>query len=403
MGDVGCGKTLIAELAMLMAHDEGYQSVLLAPTVVLANQHYEDINSKMKNLDINCALLTSQTSAKEKKKILKQLENGEIDMLVGTHSVLNPEIKYKSLALTVIDEEHKFGVKQRDNFKLRAKDGVHNISMSATPIPRTLALSLYGRDIKVYKIDSMPNGRKPIATLYKQNDENAFKGIKSQLDKGRQAYIVCALIESDDEKMVDVKSSTEMYKDAKNYFEPFGYKVGHINAKMKQEEINEIIMGFAEKKFDILVSTTIIEVGVNIPNATVIYIANAERFGLAQLHQLRGRVGRGKEQGYCLLGGKNLTENGKEKIKTMCSTCDGFEIAKKDLQLRGCGDFIGTVQSGENKYISLLLANEQMNSEIFNDIQRIISDKKRMEWYEERMIDLYEYENMRNKSMGLDY
>lgn len=403
MGDVGCGKTLIAELAMLMAHDEGYQSVLLAPTVVLANQHYEDIKSKMRSLNVNCALLTSQTPAKEKKIILNKLENGQIDMLIGTHSVLNPEIKYNNLALTVIDEEHKFGVKQRDVFKMMAKNGVHNISMSATPIPRTLALSLYGRDVKVYKIDSMPNGRKPIATLYKKSDESAFEGIKTQLDKGRQAYIVCALIESGDEKMSEVKSSTEMYEHAKKYFGPLGYKVRHINAKMKQDEINRIIADFSEKQFDILVSTTIIEVGVNIPNATVIYIANAERFGLAQLHQLRGRVGRGNKQGYCLLGGNNLTDNGKEKIKIMCSTNNGFEIAKKDLQLRGCGDFIGTVQSGENKYISLLMANEKMNHEIFNDIKKIFSDKKRMEWYEERMIDLYEHENQKNKSVGLNY
>lgn len=393
MGDVGCGKTLVAELAMLMAYDEGYQSVLLAPTVVLATQHYEDIKEKMEPLGVKVAIITSQTKAKEKREILKGIKDGSIHMMVGTHSLLNPEIEYHSLALTVIDEEHKFGVKQRDNFKLKAAEGVHNISMSATPIPRTLAISIYGEDTQIYTIKTLPKGRKPIKTVYKTGHKTAFADIETQLGKGRQAYIVCPLIESSDNgKVANLKSSNDMYAMATEHFAKKGYKVGHINAKMKQDDITKVIEDFANKKYDILVSTTIIEVGVNIPNATVIYIANAERFGLAQLHQLRGRVGRGSDQGYCLLESSLPTPQAKEKIRTMCETNDGFEIAKKDLEMRGCGDFIGTVQSGENKYVSLLLVNEDLNHQIREDINDIMKDERRISWYDEKLIEQYKKE-----------
>lgn len=390
MGDVGCGKTLVAELMMLMAVDEGYQSALLAPTVVLAEQHYKDVCEKIEPLGVKCALLTSQTKAKEKKRVLQGIKDGSIHIIVGTHILLNPEIGYKSLALTIIDEEHRFGVEQRNLFKRQAVNGVHTISMSATPIPRTLALSVYGRDTQIYKITTLPEGRKPIKTVFKANMNNAFKDIETQLVKGRQAYIVCPLIEaSSSEKMSDVKSSEGIYQNAKNYFGAKGYKVAHINARMKQSYINETIEQFSNKEFDILVSTTIIEVGINIPNATVMCIANAERFGLAQLHQLRGRVGRGNEQGYCLLETAARTPQVKEKILTLCRTNDGFEIAQKDLELRGCGDFIGTMQTGDNKYVSLLIANEELNTQICEDINDILADPDRNKKYQNHLIDTH--------------
>lgn len=391
LGDVGCGKTLVAELCMLMAHDEGYQSVLVAPTVVLANQHYKDVSEKMEKLGVKCALLTSQTKAREKKQIMKDLKDGKIHMAIGTHSLLNAEIEFKDLALVIIDEEHKFGVNQRDTFNKKAKEGVHTISMSATPIPRTLALTMYGEDKKVYTIKTLPNGRKPIATVYKKGPETALPDLETQLKQGRQAYIVCPLIEtSSDGKMKDVKSSTDMYNIAKKYFNPKGYKVAHINAKMKQDEINDIINEFADKKYDVLVSTTIIEIGINVPNATVIYIANAERFGLAQLHQLRGRVGRGSHQGYCLLESSLPTEASKMKIDAMRSTNDGFVISCKDLEMRGTGDFIGTTQSGDNKYVSLMLSKPELNKSIKEDIKEILKDDGRRAWYERELLLKYD-------------
>ncbi len=393
MGDVGCGKTLVAELAMLMACDGGFQSVLLAPTVVLATQHYADICNHLEPIGVRCGLLTSQTKAREKKAILKSLKEGEIDILVGTHSVLNPTIEYKNLALTVIDEEHKFGVKQREKFRVKAEGGVHNISMSATPIPRTLAFSMYGDDAQLYTIKTLPAGRKPIRTVYKKDATSSFEIIEHQLKQGRQAYIVCPLIESNDkEAMADVISAEEMCDKASSYFNPKGFKVAQINAKMKQDEISDILQKFQQKEFDILVSTTIIEVGVNIPNATVIHISNAERFGLAQLHQLRGRVGRGNYQGYCILSSDAKTEESVFRIRTMCETTDGFVVAQKDLELRGGGDFLGTTQKGDNKYVSLFILYEDLNLSIREEIKQILSDNSRRVWYDKRIREQYEEE-----------
>ncbi|MEG1299548.1 MAG: ATP-dependent DNA helicase RecG [Erysipelotrichaceae bacterium] len=392
-GDVGCGKTIVCELCMLMAHDVGYQSVVLAPTIVLAKQHFEEIQANFTPLGVQVRLLTSETKVREKRKIMKEIKEGSVHMVVGTHSLLNPEIEYHNLALTVIDEEHKFGVEQREALHAKGEEGVHCISMSATPIPRTLALSMYGDSVDVFTIKTMPKGRRPVKTSAVDDSKTAYLAIKKELDLGHQAYIVCPFIEtSENEKMSEIKSVKAATQEASQYFQKYHYRVDSINAKMKQSEILEKIQAFTEKKFDVLVSTTIIEVGVNIPNATIMLIENAERFGLSQLHQLRGRVGRSVEQSYCYLHANLNTEMAQERNKSLCTTNDGFLIAKKDLELRGTGDFIGTMQTGDNKYIMLLLANEALNRNIHDEIVEIFKDDKRKELYEKKMQKKYNRE-----------
>lgn len=365
-GDVGCGKTITAFLLMLAMSDNGYQSVIMAPTGVLARQHYEELEEMVKPFGLKCAYLASKMKAVDKKITLNAIKNGEVQFIVGTHSCIADNVEYNNLGLTVVDEEHKFGVKQREKLKEKANMGVHSISMSATPIPRSLALSLYSGSLDVFTIKTMPNGRKPVATYLMQDDESIFSFLEQEIHNGHQGYIVCPQITSeecdiDNEDKETPESVEEVFEKVNAYFTPRGIKVGCITGKAKDDEKSEIIDGFNRNEFQILIATTIIEVGVNVPNATVMAIMSADRFGLAGLHQLRGRVGRSNLQSYCLL---KSSDESNERLNVMCQTNDGFKIAEQDLMLRGTGDFIGTKQSGDNDKVRLMMKYPRLYEEI---------------------------------------
>lgn len=379
-GDVGAGKTIVAIILMLLSAENGFQSALMAPTTVLAKQHYLELKKMMEPYGIEVGYLAGDLKAKEKRETLKRIKDGEIKMVVGTHAVIQADVAFDNLAMTIVDEEHRFGVKQRELLLVKANQGVHSVSMSATPIPRTLALTVYGNDTDVLTIKSLPKGRKPINTVLVSNEIKAYEGMHRQIKEGRQCYVVCPLIEdSDSDALADVDSVETTFKKLTAFFEPYPeVRIGVINGKMKQEAITTEIAKFVDNAYDIIVSTTIIEVGVNVPNSTVILIKNAERFGLSQLHQLRGRVGRGSYQSFCVLQSKKRNK----KLLAMVETTDGFEIAKKDLELRGMGDFIGTKQSGDNKYVMLMLANEKLYEEIKKDVDNIYADESRRYYYE---------------------
>ncbi|PES55292.1 ATP-dependent DNA helicase RecG [Bacillus cereus] len=381
-GDVGCGKTMVAIFSLLMAVENGYQGALMCPTSVLAKQHYEEITERFSSFGIKVSYLSGDMKVRERKNVVKAIKEGEVDIVVGTHAVLSKDVEFQSLALTIVDEEHRFGVKQRELLQLKASKGVHTISMSATPIPRSLALTIHGDSIDVMNIKSLPKGRKPVETTLITVEEDSYRRIYEEVKSGRQAYVVCPLVEeSNSDRLKDVESVEEAFAKAKTYFEPKGIRVGMATGKMKQQDIDAELDKFANKEYDIFISTTIIEVGVNVPNATVILIKNAERFGLAQLHQLRGRVGRGSYQSYCLLLSDKATEMGRRKLETMCETTDGFLIAEKDLELRGTGDFIGTSQSGQDKYVMLMLGNTDLNESIRNEVKDILKNPIRTAFY----------------------
>ena len=380
-GDVGCGKTIVGIILMLIAKENGYQSALMAPTNVLAKQHYEDLKERVAPFGYTVAFLSGDMKAREKKQVLKGLANGEIDMVVGTHALLSKDVSFKNLALTIVDEEHRFGVEQRNTLKAKAKEGVHHVSMSATPIPRSLALAVYGDSVDVLTIQTMPKGRIPVKTVLRTDEVSVYEGMYKEISKGRQAYIVCPLIEdSDAEAMQDVDSVEKTYEKVTAHFKKYPeVRIGMITGRMKSEVIAEEIDKFSRHELDILISTTIIEVGVNVPNASTIVIKNAERFGLAQLHQLRGRVGRGSYASYCVLLSEKDTN---EKLIAMTETTNGFKIAEKDLQFRGTGDFIGTKQTGQNKYVLLMLANAKLYEAIQQEVRAIYSDSERLSFYE---------------------
>lgn len=342
-GDVGSGKTIVAVLAMLKAWESGYQSVLMAPTEILAQQHYESITNLFSNYDINCELLIGSLSNKKKEQVLKDLKDGNIHILIGTHAIIQEHVEFKNLGLAITDEQHRFGVKQRAILNQKG-DSPDILVMTATPIPRTLALILYG-DLDISIIDEMPPGRKPIETyavgVHMTGRVNNF--VKKQLLEGRQAYIVCPLIEESD--ALDVKAAEELYISFKdNIYKDFN--VGLLHGKMKPQEKDIIMERFKNRKIDVLISTTVIEVGVNVPNANIMVIYNAERFGLAQLHQLRGRVGRGDYQSYCILINGSNSKISRERMRILQKSSDGFYISEKDLELRGPGEFFGTRQHG---------------------------------------------------------
>lgn len=388
-GDVGCGKTIVAITLMMIASENGYQSAMIAPTNVLAKQHYEDLSEKAKVLGYKVAYLSGEMKVREKKKVLKQIKEGEVQMVVGTHAILSKDVEFENLALTIVDEEHRFGVVQRNQLRQKAKQGVHHVSMSATPIPRTLALTMYGDSVDVLTIKSLPKGRKPVQTVHIRNEEKVWEGLYRQIKEGRQCYVVCPLIEdSDADALQDVDSVETTYQKMTSYFKKYPeVKISMITGKMKPEEVNEKIEAFSNNESHILISTTIIEVGVNVPNATVIVIKNAERFGLAQLHQLRGRVGRGSHASFCVL---LSDKKDNPKLQAMCETTDGFEIAEKDLQLRGTGDLIGTKQTGQNKYIMLMLANMPLYEKIKEEVKMIYQNPKRLSHY--RFLDILDYD-----------
>lgn len=345
-GDVGSGKTVVALMSMFMAIDNGFQACMMAPTEILAKQHYEGISEFLEKMDVEVALLTGSTRAKERRRIHEGIESGSIHILVGTHALLEDKVKFKNLGLAVIDEQHRFGVKQRSRLWKKNTKPPHILVMTATPIPRTLAMSLYG-DLDVSVIDELPPGRKPIETLHKYDANRlaVFKFMKDEIAKGRQIYVVYPLIEGNEK--LDYKDLEDGHRSITDYFTPPNYRVSMVHGKMKPEDKETEMNLFAEGKTQIMVATTVIEVGVNVPNASVMVIESAERFGLSQLHQLRGRVGRGAEQSYCILmTGHKLSKDTKTRISTMVETNDGFKISEVDLKLRGPGDIMGTQQSG---------------------------------------------------------
>ena len=343
-GDVGSGKTIVAMIAAYKAVKSGYQAAIMAPTTILAIQHLENFNKILEKFGIRCELLISSLTAKQKRLLLERLKNGEIDILIGTHAILQDNVEFKNLGLVVTDEQHRFGVKQRSIIAGKGNNP-DVLVMTATPIPRTLAIVLYG-DLDISIIDELPPNRKKIDTLAVRENMTAriIDFIKKNVDEGRQAYIVCPFVE-DNEEMENVKSIEQLAKTYKD--EVFkDYKVEILHGKMKPKEKDKVMQDFKDNNISILISTTVIEVGVDVPNANIMVIENAERFGLAQLHQLRGRVGRGEFKSYCILKYNGNSELIRERMKTMVETDDGFKIAEKDLELRGSGEFFGTKQHG---------------------------------------------------------
>jgi len=341
-GDVGSGKTAIAEIAMYAAAKSGCQSVMMAPTEILAKQHGASLTKDFAPHGLTVGLLYSSMKTSEKREVLSALEEGRIDILVGTHAVIQPDVKFKNLGLVITDEQHRFGVNQR---KILSQKGENPnvLVMTATPIPRTLAVILYG-DLDISQIRTMPKGRKAIKTTVSDLEHRGkvYDFVKEELRKGKQAYVVAPLIEESEK--IDAKSAEELYSELRETLNPFS--VALIHGNMKQEEKDQIMQDFSQGQIQVLVSTVVIEVGINVPNATVMVIENSERFGLAQLHQLRGRVGRGSDQSYCFLLSNNESAVAKERNEIMCKTNDGFEIAEADLKLRGPGEIFGTRQHG---------------------------------------------------------
>ena len=343
-GDVGSGKTLVALMTMLIALDNGYQACLMAPTEILAEQHLQTIRDFLQGMDIQVELLTGIVKGKKRKEILDGLATGDIQILIGTHAVIEDPVAFHRLGVAVIDEQHRFGVAQRAKLWAKSENPPHVLVMTATPIPRTLAMTIYG-DLDVSVIDELPPGRKPIQTLHKFDNQltSLYQSIRRQINLGRQVYIVFPLIKENEK--IDLKNLEEGYETLKQAFPEF--RLSKIHGRMKSAEKEAEMEQFVKGKTQILVATTVIEVGVNVPNASVMVILDAQRFGLSQLHQLRGRVGRGCDQSYCILvTGYKLSEETRKRIDIMCDTNDGFRIAEADLKLRGPGDLEGTQQSG---------------------------------------------------------
>ena len=365
-GDVGSGKTVVAMIAAYKAVKSGYQATIMAPTAILASQHLESFQGILEELGIRVELLISSVTKKKKTEILEKLQNGEIDILIGTHAILEENVVFKNLGLVVTDEQHRFGVKQRGTIAAKGQNP-DVIAMSATPIPRTLALILYG-DLDISIIDELPPNRKKIETyaVRKNMEERVNNFIRKQITEGRQAYIVCPLVE-ENEDMEGLQSVIELA--GRYQKETFSeYKVAYLHGKMKPKEKDEIMERFKNGEIQILIATTVIEVGVNVPNASIMVVENAERFGLAQLHQLRGRVGRGEYQSYCILKYEGNSETIRQRMKVMCDTNDGFIISEKDLELRGSGDFFGTEQHGLPEF---KIANLFEDIAVLKKVQRL--------------------------------
>lgn len=373
-GDVGCGKTILAFLLMFVMADNGFQSVLLAPTQVLASQHYNELKEMAAQYNIDVVYIANGLKKKEREAILKSIEDGSALMIVGTHSVLSKEVKFHDLGLSITDEEHRFGVLQREEITTKAKAGMHTVTMSATPIPRSLSDVLLSTT-EVFNIQSMPNGRKPIQTAICASQNTIFQFIKKEIEKGHQAYVVCPLIEDKQGVMEGILSVEQTYTEYANIFGKNAVAV--LNGKMNEDETEKVIRSFKNGEIKILVSTTVVEVGVNVSNATVIVINNAERFGLASLHQLRGRVGRGNSQGYCIL---NSVHKNNKRLLALCKYKNGFQIAESDYALRGSGNILGTEQSGSNYYVELSMKYP----DLFSELQKYA--KKYMDTGEAEMI-----------------
>ena len=370
--------------AAYKAVKSGYQAAIMAPTAILATQHFENFKNLLEELDIKCELLISGITKKKKEDILERLKNGEIDILIGTHAIIEDNVIFKNLGLVVTDEQHRFGVKQRTKIAEKGQNP-DVLVMTATPIPRTLALILYG-DLDISIIDELPPNRKKIETFAVQKNmtERVNKFIQKQVQEGRQAYIVCPLVEENEE--LDLKSVEKLYETYKTEIFP-QYRVEYIHGKMKQKDKDSIMERFKKGDIDILISTTVIEVGVDVPNANIMVIENAERFGLAQLHQLRGRVGRGEYQSYCILKYEGKGETVRKRMKVMCETNDGFIISEKDLELRGSGDFFGTMQHGLPEFkIANLFEDMPILKSVQSLAMKIINEDPKLEREENRLL-----------------
>ena len=367
-GDVGSGKTIVALLTMLIALDNGFQAALMAPTEILATQHYNSLVELLNGLDVTVKLLTGSVKTKDRRIIHEQLESGELNILIGTHALIEDKVQFKNLGIAIIDEQHRFGVAQRAKLWKKNELPPHVLVMTATPIPRTLAMSVYG-DLDISVIDELPPGRKEIVTAhrYDKNRLSVFKFLKEEIAKGRQVYVVYPLI--NESEAMDYKDLMDGYESISREFPIPQYQVSIVHGKMKAEDKEYEMQRFLKGETQIMVATTVIEVGVNIPNASVMVIESAERFGLSQLHQLRGRVGRGAEQSYCILMTSfKLSDDAKIRLNTMVETSDGFKISEVDLKLRGPGNLMGTQQSG---VLNLKIADIIKDSQILKTARRI--------------------------------
>lgn len=396
-GDVGSGKTMVALLSMLIAMDNGFQSVMMAPTEILAQQHFNGISELLENTGIKIKLLTGSTKNSERKIIREELLKGELSILVGTHAVLEDIVQFKNLGLAIIDEQHRFGVAQRARLWAKNRIPPHILVMTATPIPRTLAMSFYS-DLDVSVIDEMPVGRKPIVTAHRREKDRVFvyNFCRDEIKKGRQIYFVYPLIE--ESETLDYKNLMEGLEHVVQQFSD--YNVAMLHGRMLPAEKDAAMQYFASGKAEIMVATTVIEVGVNVPNASVMVIESAERFGLSQLHQLRGRVGRGAEQSYCILmTSDKLTNESRKRIKTMCETNDGFKISEVDMQLRGPGDILGTQQSGVVDFKRLDLVRDGKIIKVSKEtVEKILQKDPSLHHPDHQMMKNYYVKNYRGKN-----
>lgn len=401
-GDVGSGKTIVAVMTMLLAIDNGFQACLMAPTEILANQHFNGIQELLKGTGTTCALLTGSVKKSARKPIHEQLENGELQILIGTHALLEDKVQYKNLGLAIIDEQHRFGVAQRSKLWHKNEFPPHILVMTATPIPRTLAMSLYG-DLDISVIDELPPGRKPIKTVHRfdGNRLKVFRFIRDEIKKGRQIYVVYPLIQ--ESEVLDYKDLMDGYESIVRDFPMPEYQISIVHGQMKPADKDYEMERFVKGETQIMVATTVIEVGVNVPNASVMIIESAERFGLSQLHQLRGRVGRGADQSFCILmTSHKLSSEAKTRLETMVATNDGFEIAEVDLKLRGPGDIMGTQQSGilNLKIADIVKDNDILKSARYYAVQ-LLKDDPSLEKHENLIIrhtyaQLVKYKNIWN-------
>lgn len=386
-GDVGSGKTIIAVLAMLNCAYAGYQSAMMVPTEVLAKQHYESLRQLLEEneLEFNVSILTGSMTAAQKRKEYERIASGETDFIIGTHALIQEKVEYKKLALVITDEQHRFGVNQRKQLARKGHEP-HVLVMSATPIPRTLAIIIYG-DLDISVIDELPADRLPIKNCVVDSDyrERAYKFIEQQVSEGRQAYVICPLVE--ESEGMEAENVTDYAKKLKNELSP-SCNVGILHGKMKAAQKNDIMEKFYNNEIQVLVSTTVIEVGVNVPNATVMMVENADRFGLAQLHQLRGRVGRGKNQSYCIFVSGNKSKKTRERLEILNKTNDGFAIAKEDLKLRGPGDFFGVRQSGDMDWGIADIYTDARTLQMASEAAQLIDEKE------------YSYDNPKNKYLA---
>jgi len=402
-GDVGSGKTIVALLTSLIAIDNDYQVCIMAPTEILAQQHFNSFNEGLKEINLNVNSLTGSTKKKERIHLLKDLKNGKINILIGTHAVLEENVIFKNLGYVIIDEQHKFGVAQRSKLWKKNIIPPHILVMTATPIPRTLAMSFYG-DLDISVIDELPPGRKPVKTVHRtdKNRLKVFKFIKDEISKGRQVYIVYPLIE--ESKKLDYKDLMDGFESIQREFPIENYQISILHGKMKPDDKAYEMERFKNGRTQIMVSTTVIEVGVNIPNASVMIIESAEKFGLSQLHQLRGRVGRGSENSYCILMSSNkLSNDARKRIKTMTSTNDGFKIAEVDMEIRGPGNILGTQQSGIlNLTIGNIVKDKDILESARNDVKKIILKDPDFKNLENRNIKDH-FEEIKNKTILWKY